>query len=64
MSMPDPDNLTDTTVLRLVDTLNDMRNTMAKASLPLRDLHFESDAVQRKAAIEHADEWMEKVKPR
>lgn len=61
--MPDPNNLTDTTVVRLVDALNDMRDAMVKASLLLQDLNFESDADQRSAAVEHLDKLMEKVKP-
>ena len=62
--MPDPNKLTDTTVVRLVDALNDMRDAMVKASLLLQDLNFESDADQRSAAVEHLDELMEKLKPR
>lgn len=64
MSTPDPNKLTDTTVLRLVEALNDMRDAMVKASLLLQDLHFESDAAQRSAAVDHLDELMEKLKPR
>lgn len=64
MSTPDPNKLTDTPVVRLVDALNDMRDAMVKASLLLQDLHFESDAVQRSAAVDHLDELMEKIKPR
>jgi hypothetical protein len=62
--MPDPNNLTDTIVVRLVDALNDMRDAMVKASLLLQDLSFESDAVQRSAAVEHLDELFKKVTPR
>jgi hypothetical protein len=60
--MPDPNRLAETTVLRLVDALNDMRNAMVKASLLLQDVHFESDANQRRAAVEHLDKLMEKIK--
>ena len=63
MSTPDPNQPADSTVLRLIEALDDMRDALVKASLLLQDLHFESDADQRSVAVEHLDKLMEKVKP-
>ncbi|MDD2880129.1 MAG: hypothetical protein PHQ58_06805 [Rhodoferax sp.] len=52
------------TVEQLITALNHMRDAWTRAALDLRDIQFGLDTAQRREAIAHANELMNKVKPR
>lgn len=51
------------TIDQLIEALNRMRDAWTSASLELRDIQFDLDKAQRQAAIDLANDLVNKVRP-
>ncbi len=61
MNSPLPTPKPTWTMNQIVDALADMRDVLTKASLELREVHFQLDTAQRNEAIELTQKLVKKV---
>lgn len=66
MQNPDPSRseVPGANISQLVDALHALRDELVKTSLMLKDYQFHADGVQRSAAAQHANDLIERIKPR
>jgi hypothetical protein len=64
MSTPKPPCHHEASAAAMADALNELRDSLVRLSLFVKDFQFEFDAEQRHAITEQSHELIEKIRPR